>query len=267
MKLAIIGAGRIAQAIVAGLIRSRTWPAEEIVGTTRTEASGKAFLEIDSNLSWSPTIEEAVRDADVVFLSVKPSQMVGIFPQLKQNENFPLYISVAAGILISTMEVGLGAQARIIRAMPNTPAHIQEGVTGFSANQHATTDDIATAFRIFNSTGHAFQVPEKAIDAVTALSGSGPAYFYQFIDALSVGAIECGLDEATARQMAIYTAIGAARMLEKGDKTPHELMEQIRTPGGTTEAALRVFQAANLTATCKEAIHAATARSQELSKG
>lgn len=266
MKLSIIGAGKIARALVSGLLREGFSPTD-IIGVARSEESRKEFLTLNSRLGWTNTVTGAVEQADVVILAVKPIQFVEVVPPLaawrKANQ---LFISVAAGITISRLEGWLGSEAKIIRAMPNTPCLIGQGVIGLSSNSAAREEDIARAEKLFLSVGKVFKVKESLMDAVTALSGSGPAYFYLFVDCLRQAGVTHGLDPADALAMAIQTALGSASMLKETDVAPDKLIEQVKSKGGTTEAALDSFAESGMAQIVLKAFTAAVERSQELSR-
>jgi len=267
MTLAIVGAGKIARAITGGLLQRGDYQAADIIGVARSESSREAFLAISPNLRWSTSPQEAVRDAVVILLAAKPFHFPELIPTLASFVSpEKLFISVAAGITLEKLEGWLGHQAKIIRAMPNTPALVQQGVTGICPNTAATREDLLRASALFEAVGKVFVVPENLMDAVTALSGSGPAYFYLFVQYLQKAAVDAGLPPETALSMAIHTASGAACMLEKTQLPPGELISQVKSKGGTTEAALNSFHISGLAETVKKAFDAATLRSQELSR-
>lgn len=267
MTLAIVGAGKIARAITGGLLQRGDYQAADIIGVARSEASREQFQAISPQLRWKTSPQEAVQEADVVLLAVKPYHFPELMPTLAPFVSpKKLFISVAAGITLGKLEGWLGSQTKIIRAMPNTPALVQQGVTGICANKAIRSDDLNRASSLFEAVGKVFIVEENLMDAVTALSGSGPAYFYLFIQCLQQAGVSHGLPPETALSMAISTATGAATMMEKTKLSPEELIIQVKSKGGTTEAALNSFQASALSEIVKKAFDAAALRSKELSQ-
>lgn len=265
MKVAVIGAGKMACALTQGLIRSRLAEAGDIVGVARSEESKARFLALNPALRWSPDISAAVGGADLVLLGVKPAQVPEILGRISPFHPATLYISVAAGVTLASMHSVLGGRARLVRAMPNTPVVVGEGVTAFAAGEGATSGDVETVRKIFSALGRVYEVKENELDAVTALSGSGPAYFYLFMDFLQKAAVREGLPSALACEMAAQTALGAAEMILQDKGTPEALIAQVKSKGGTTEAALNVLIGKNLEKIVSEAVGAAANRSRELS--
>ncbi|HEY8966114.1 MAG TPA: pyrroline-5-carboxylate reductase, partial [Candidatus Methylacidiphilales bacterium] len=177
----------------------------------------------------------------------------------------PLFLSLMAGTTTAKIEALIGEGTRVVRSMPNTPALIGEGITGFAPGRHATGADLALAEAILGAVGTAVRVEEAQLDAVTAVSGSGPAYVYHFLNALIEGGIEQGLDPETAKRLAVQTAVGAAKMVGASDLSPVALADQVKSPGGTTLAGCSVLAEADWEGTIRKAVAAARKRAGELS--
>lgn len=212
--------------------------------------------------SGSPAQVGAV--SEVVLLAVKPGDMKSLCESLAKLEGSRLFISIAAGISIEDLEAWLGGNQRVIRSMPNTPALVATGAAAFSRGSKATADDSALAVKILGSVGTADEVSEKLLDAVTGLSGSGPAYVYTVIEALSDGGVLMGLPRAAALRLAAQTVAGAARMVLETGKHPAALRDEVTSPGGTTIAGLEQLEANGLRNALIQAVRKATERSKEL---
>lgn len=265
MKVAVLGAGKMGCALTQGLIRSRLAEAGDIVGVARSEESKARFLALNPRLNWETDISAAVRGRDLVLLGVKPAQIPEVLGRIAPFDPATLYISVAAGVTVASMQAAVQGRARLVRAMPNTPVVVGEGVTAFAAGEGATPGDLETVRKIFSALGRVYEVKENELDAVTALSGSGPAYFYLFMDFLQKAAVREGLPPALACEMAAQTARGAAEMILQDRGTPESLIAQVKSKGGTTEAALNVFVGKDLEGIVSGAVAAAANRSRELS--
>lgn len=266
MAVAFIGAGKMAKAFIHALLDRQVLTPAQLTVTARSQTSKESFLGEFPRCSdcWREDIPSAVKTASTVFIAVKPQQIREVLPSLKNTSLDACFISIAAGIRISTLEEALGTGRRIVRAMPNTPVILGKGVTAYTLNPSASSSDEEQAKTIFSTVGRTFRVEERAMDAVTALSGSGPAYFYLFIDYLRQAAERNGLDADVALEMAAATAEGAGGMLLQTRQTPEHLIEQVKSKGGTTEAGLHVFQNSALAEICHAALTAATQRSIEL---
>lgn len=208
--------------------------------------------------------EEAVRASEVVLLAVKPGDMKSLCESLAKLDGSRLFISIAAGISIANLETWLGGKQRVIRCMPNTPALVATGAAAFSRGALATVEDSATATKILGSVGTADEVSEKLLDAVTGLSGSGPAYVYTVIEALADGGVLMGLSRAASLRLAAQTVAGAAKMVLETGKHPASLRDEVTSPGGTTIAGLEQLEAHGLRHALIQAVRKATERSREL---
>jgi pyrroline-5-carboxylate reductase len=265
-ELAVIGAGQMAEAIVRGLLKSGLYRPDQLIAADVAEPRRRLFADqlkvraIEANA-------DAAKDANALLLSVKPYQMTEVLSGIgKVLDPQTLVISIAAGIRSATIEQHLGSQTpwRVVRSMPNTPMLVGEGMVGIAPGRHATPDDLAAARRIFQASADVIDVVEDQIDAVTALSGSGPAYFFYVVEHMIRAGVELGLTEAQAHRLASKTALGAARMLLTSPDTPQELRRKVTTPNGTTHAAISRMEDKGLGAIIVEAVKAAERRGKEL---
>lgn len=208
---------------------------------------------------------DAAAHADIVFVGVKPAMVEDLLreiaPVLRADA---VVVSLAAGVTLARIEAALGAGARVVRSMPNTPASVGKAVTGLAAGSAATADDMATVRRVFETVGAVVETDESQIDALSTISGSGPAYVFLLIEELTAAAREKGFAEADARLLAEQTFIGAAELLAASGENPAELRRQVTSPGGTTERAIAVLQEAQLAELFTRATDAALARAREL---
>ena len=261
--IAFIGAGNMAEALIRGLLAAKTVNASQIIATdVRPERLGE--LEKAFGIRTTQDNAAAASDSDVILLAVKPQQMTAVLASLKPRSN-AVIISIAAGIPTSRIERELGGKPRVIRVMPNTPALVGEGAAALARGAHASTDDAAVANTILAAVGTTVSVGEEMLDAVTALSGSGPAYIFYVAEAMIEAGKNAGLPDDIARQLTIQTIKGAGKLLAESNESPAELRRKVTSPGGTTEAALKVMTERRLLETFNEAIAAATKRGKELS--
>jgi pyrroline-5-carboxylate reductase len=262
--ITFLGAGNMAEAIIKGLLRAGTARPEGIIATgrrpERLEQLQRAY-----GIRTSQDNLSAAREAEIVVLSVKPQAMdklvIQVAPALDQRK---LIISVAAGVPIAALERRLGAGARIIRTMPNTPSLVGAGACALSPGEHASEEDLAVASRIFQAVGITTVVEENLLDAVTGLSGSGPAYIFLVIEALSDAGVKVGLPRYTALKLAAQTVLGSAQLLIETNAHPGQLKDQVTSPGGTAIAGLHTLEAGGLRTTLINAVEAATRRAREL---
>lgn len=263
-RLAFIGAGNMAEALVAGVLRAGLCSPSQVTVSDVDAARRALFLERFS-VQAAAGNSEAVRAADVVILAVKPQIMAAVLSELRGAiPRSALVISIAAGVKADRIETGLGGGMRVVRVMPNTPCLVGHGASALAAGSLATEADLATAECLMGSTGIVVRVAEKDMDAVTALSGSGPAYFFYFIEAMLTVSEEMHLDPATARRLAVATMEGAARLLADSDATPAELRARVTSKGGTTAAAVAVLEDRAVGPGIQDALLAALRRSREL---
>ncbi len=264
-ELGVVGAGNMAEAIARGVIAAKVMPPTAIIASDVSAERRAVFQAMGVNTTEDNA--ELARRSPTILLSVKPQQMASVLaaiaPALHPRT---LVISIAAGISTRFIENALGstAQWRVIRTMPNTPMLVGEGMVGLCAGAHATADDIAQARAIFQSAATVLQVDESKIDAVTAISGSGPAYFFYLVEQMIRAGQELGLTEHEARTLAVKTASGAARMLLTSSDSPQELRRKVTSPGGTTHAAVSHLDGAQVGNHLVEAFKSAARRSKEL---
>ncbi len=268
LKIAFIGCGNMARSLIGGLI-ANGFPATDIVVadpyTESTDAAANKW-----NIVVAENNGQAISTADVVVLAVKPQQMKSVLTDAVEQLDSQLLVSVAAGILTEDMQKWGNADNNniaIVRCMPNTPALLQSGATALYADHKVTQDQRIIAEDILNAVGiTAWVANESQLDAITALSGSGPAYFFLMIEAMTEAALEMGLEKDLAVQFATQTALGAARMAKESELEPAQLRKNVTSPAGTTEAALNSFKKDNLKQIVSRAMSAADGRAQELGK-
>lgn len=263
--IAIIGAGHMGASLLGGLI-AHQYPSENIV-ITDADTEKLSQLKKEFNMRIATDNVDAVSQADIVILAIKPQILANVAKQIAASvqQMKPLIISIAAGVKEDSIQAYLGHNIPIIRAMPNTPALVRCGATALYANQIVTKKQRDLAESILNAVGLAIWIEDEALmDVVTALSGSGPAYFFLVMEALEKGAINLGLPADTARLLTLQTAYGAAKMALDSDVDVAELRKRVTSPGGTTEAALLELEKHQIRDIFEKALLAAKIRSEEL---
>jgi pyrroline-5-carboxylate reductase len=241
-SITFLGAGNMANALIRGLIRAGT-PPERITATVR-RPERKAELEKAHGIRVGFDNVAAAREAEVIMLAVKPQALDRLVRQVAPViDRQKLIISIAAGVPIAAMERHLGEGARIVRSMPNTPCLVGQGATGIAGGEHATAEDVGLATKIFESVGITAVLDEYLIDAVTGLSGSGPAYIFLIIEALSDAGVKVGLSRHIALKLAAQTVLGSAQLLLETGDHPGRLKDQVTSPGGTAIAGLHTLEA------------------------
>ena len=262
-RICIIGGGNMGEALAGGIISSGLADAEAVtVHDIRRERL--EYLSNKHNVSVSDDIAKAIETSDIVILAVKPQNMEAVLRDISDTVADRLVISIAAGITLGFIEERTGEGTRIVRVMPNTPSIIGEGAAALAGGKNTTDSDMATARRIFDSVGITVVVKEDHIDAVTGLSGSGPAYGFIIIEALANAGISQGLEADTALKLAAQTMLGAAKLCLKGDKTPAQHTDMVTSPGGTTIEGIAALNAGKIRETLAAAVEAATKKSKEL---
>lgn len=270
--ISILGAGSMGSAILSGLIKPTVKVDGSIRVTNRTEAKA-ALLRSDSVLSYSVENNSAanlaaVEGARVVLVAVKPHMVPDLLREIGSAlEPGTVVISIAVGVTVATFESLLPESITVLRAMPNTPSVVGKGVTGLSAGTRSTAEDLALASALFGTVGDVVVVPESKLDAVSTISGSGPAYVFYFIEELTRTAIDLGFTPEQAAIMVNGTFAGAAELLVSSGKTPQELRNQVTSPKGTTERAIAELEKGGLKELFDRATAAAAARAKELSAG
>ena len=264
-KIYIIGGGNMGEALAVGILSGGLAQAEDITIHDILEERLVYFSD-KYHVNVSENISGAIETSDIVILAVKPQNMEKVLEDIAGAVGDKLIISIAAGVTLGFIEEHLGEKTRAVRVMPNTPALIGEGATALAGGKNATDSDIATARRIFDSVGITVVVKEELIDAVTGLSGSGPAYGFIIIDALANAGVNQGLEARTALKLAAQTMLGAAKLCLNGDKTPAQLTDMVTSPGGTTIEGIKALKAGRIRETLAAAVETATKRSKELGK-
>ena len=270
-KIAVIGAGSMGGAILSGLIAAGT-AADSITASTATTQSAKALSDkfgIKSfALDASPSANsDATENADVLLIAVKPAKVLETLEEIKASvKDGALVISVAAGVTTESMEQAIGSKASVIRAMPNTPSIVGHGVTGIAKGKSANDNQLALAKDLFETVGQVIVVDEEKINALSTISGSGPAYVFYFAEKLITAAKELGFTQKEADQMVRATFLGSATLLAASSETPEALRAQVTSPNGTTMEATNTFDAYNVEGTIQMATRAALARAIELGK-
>jgi pyrroline-5-carboxylate reductase len=263
MKLGLIGCGKMGGALLRGALKAGLVKAEEVIVYDNVPPAIAAIQEIIPGLQIAPTPESMLLTCEVIVLAVKPQDMQALLETLGPIHDC-LFLSIAAGVTLTQLESWAGEAARVIRSMPNTPALVLNGASAFARGTEATDEDAALAKLILGAVGTASEVPESLLDAVTGLSGSGPAYVYTVIEALADGGVLMGLPRATALQLAAQTVAGAAEMVLQTGKHPAALRDEVTSPGGTTIAGLEQLEKEGLRNALIQAVRKATERSKEL---
>ncbi len=267
-KIGFIGAGRMATALARGVIASGFAKPAEIGASDPTELTRRQFEHAIEGAQSLTDNGQVAAEADCVVLAVKPQMMTEAVESIARKLNpKTLVVSIAAGVTIVRLAELLPAKTRIVRVMSNTPALIGRGASAFAVGSHATEADRAFVSDLFNGVGFCCEVPEYQLDAVTGLSGSGPAFVFTVIEALADGGVQCGLPLAIANRLATETVAGAAAMVSETGDHPATLRDAVASPGGTTIAGIAALEQHGLRAALMSAVEAATKRSKELGAG
>jgi pyrroline-5-carboxylate reductase len=266
-KIAILGAGRIGEALLSGLISSGWRKPEEIAATTRRPERAEELRE-RFGVAATTSNPEAVSGAAVVVISVKPQDLDALLGEvgglIAADQTV---LTIAAAIPTAAIERRLATGVPVVRAMPNTPSTVHEGIAGLAAGAHAEEEHLALAEEVLSHLGAVVRVPESLMDAVTAVSGSGPAYFALLAEAMIEAGILLGLPRETSTQLVVQTMLGTAKQLRDEKMHPVELREMVTSPGGTTIAAIHELEQAGVRAAFLNAIQAAMRRAKELAAG
>ncbi len=266
LRFAFIGGGNMAEALLKGLLSGLAIAPGHITATDII-AERRSYLETTYGIATSVENPHVVQHSDVTILAVKPQ----IMPEVLQTiapvvTHDKLVISIAAGITLETLQKALGVDQRVVRVMPNTPALVLCGAAGISPGGAATPQDVALVEQIFSAVGRAVVVSDDMMDAVTGLSGSGPAFVFAVIEALSDGGVLVGLSRQVATVLAAQTVLGAAKMVLETGKHPGELKDMVTSPAGTTIAGMQVLETAGLRGIMMETVRRATERSAALGR-
>lgn len=264
-RIAFIGGGNMAASLIGGLIANGMAPSNIRVG--EPDAGRREWLRSEFGVEAVANNHDAINHADVVVLAVKPQQTRTVLESLAgpMQQIRPLLISIVAGIRESAIQRWSGDNLPIVRVMPNTPALVGAGAAGLYANPLTSDEQKSLAESLLRAVGTAtWTDDEEGIDLVTAVSGSGPAYFFLLMEIIEAAAIELGMPAKQARLLTLETALGAGKLALESQESPAELRQRVTSPGGTTEAALKIMTEAGLPATIEKAIAAAASRSREL---
>lgn len=261
--IGFIGAGQMAKALAAGFVRAGLVAPQAIVASDPIPAAREGFLSAVAGSSCGSDSAAVAKQSQVIFLAVKPQVMPAAMAELRQHgTQGKLFVSIAAGVTLAALEAGLGT-GRVIRVMPNTPALVGQGASAFCRGSGATADDAKQVATLLAAVGKAIELEEKHLDAVTGLSGSGPAFVYVVIEALSDAGVRVGLPRDVATTLAAQTVLGSAQMVLAGEH-PAVLKDRVASPGGTTIAGLEALEQNGLRGALYAAVLAATNRSREL---
>lgn len=265
MKITFIGAGNMAEAIVAGIVKQQVVEASDVC-VTDISADRLAHFESRYGVGISPDNVAAVANADVVILSVKPQVFPAVWPEIEGAlKPDALVVSIMAGI--PSTKIAGGRPIHVVRVMPNTPALVGEGAAGIAAGEFASDADLAVAEKLLGAVGAAVIVKEEEIDAVTALSGSGPAYVFYLLESMLKAAEQMGLDKGVSRELALATVAGAAKLMQETGEDADVLRKKVTSKGGTTAAAIDTMEERGVKNAIIAAMLAAQARSGELANG
>ena len=266
-KIGVVGAGKIGSAIVRGVIGAGLVTPDQVMASDVSDVLRQSITK-EAGIKTTPDNGELSDFANIVILAVKPQIVDPVVKEMAQKlGTAKLLVSVAAGVPLSRIEVNLMPGARVVRVMPNIPCVVGAGASAYAGGSHATANDLENVGSILNSFGVGLSVEEKYLDAVTGLSGSGPAYVFLFIESLADGGVQVGLSRDVALKLALQTVYGSARMALESSKHLGELKDEVTSPGGTTIAGLYALEQRGFKGTVMEAIVKATQRSQELGKG
>lgn len=263
MKLGFVGCGMMARALAGGLVDAGVLPASNIYGSDKYEPAKEALTSLGGNACASNA--EVFSNSNVVVIAVKPNDVQAAVKDIEVGKG-TIVISIAAGVTIKALESFLPAGTKVIRVMPNTPCLVKEVAAAAAKGTNCDDDDLEVALRLFRAVGTAVAVEEKKLDAVTGLSGSGPAYGFVIIEALADGGVRMGLPRDQALKLAAQTMLGAAKMVLETGKHPGVLKDQVCSPGGTTIAGVHQLELGGLRSTMMNAVKAATEKATELGK-
>jgi len=265
-RIGFIGTGHMARALARGFIKTQTITAQQIFGYDILPEAAQRFVDQTGGTAVG-SFKDLVAGSDVVFLAVKPQQMgeaLRSLSTLRASGFNPLWITVAPGIHSQVYLKAMGNTARLVRVMPNTPCLVGEGASGFSVSDGVKPEDVQLVTDLLSTVGIFIQVPERQLDAVAGLSGSGPAYVYMMIEALADGGVKMGLSRQFALQLATHTVLGAAKMVQQTGEHPGVLKDKVCSPRGTTICGVHALEKKGFRASLIGAVEAATLRSREM---
>ncbi|MGG5255357.1 pyrroline-5-carboxylate reductase [Neobacillus sp. SM06] len=264
-KLVFIGAGSMAEALISGIVENQLVDGKDIWVTNQQNEKKLALLQTQYGIHYTYDLRLLFQGADAVILAMKPKDAATAVSKIKDYlTKDVLLISVLAGVSIETIETLADQQLAIARAMPNTSAAVGKSATAIAVNQRVTEQQSRIISELFATVGMTAFVAEDDLDAVTGLSGSGPAYIYYLVEAMENSAAEIGLERAMAKELIVQTLIGAAEMLKTSEKSPSQLRKEVTSPGGTTEAGIQILQENGVQEAFIACIKAAAARSRKM---
>jgi pyrroline-5-carboxylate reductase len=267
LTIGFLGAGKMAAALARGFVRAGLLTARQVIASDPSEAARAAFAK-EVGAKTTASNPEVAKFADVLVLAVKPDQVSTVLADVRDHFTAKhCLISIAAGMPLAKLEAGLGTGARLIRVMPNTPALVGASATAFALGKSARPEDGELAQKLFSAIGLAFQVKEALLDAVTGLSGSGPAYVCLFIEGLSDGGVAAGLPREVATRLAAQTVLGSAKMVLETGLHPGVLKDMVTSPGGTTIEGLHELEKGKVRGALISAVRAAAEKSRKLGQG
>lgn len=268
MIIGFIGAGVMARALGKGLVDGKLVSAQGLICSAPTPQDGQPFLDAFPGSRWTPDNTEVVRQSDLTVFAVKPQVFADAAASLREASAGKLFLSLMAGLTLKQICAALHPTARVVRSMPNTPMQIGLGASVYAGGSNATKEDLTLVERVLSSAGKAWPVNEDQINAVTALSGSGPAYLFHFIEALTLGGIELGLSKKLATDLAVQTVLGSAQLAAQSSHSAMELAAQVKSPKGTTLAGCAVLEEDDaLNKLMSRCLAAARNRAEELARG
>lgn len=265
--IALFGAGNVAEALISGITRSRIIPPERLLVTNRKNKARLNYIEDKYGVRCTHEAEQMLVEADILILAMKPYDASEYLEWLKHHVTpGHLIISVIAGLSIEQIESALGSEVKVIRSMPNTSALVGESATGMARGTHVSDDDLLLAETLLETLGLVKIVKEKDLHMITAIAGSGPAFFYYMIEAMEEVAVESGVDSAAATELLTQTLIGAGKMLKSSGETPEQLRINITSPAGVTDAGLKQLESDDFKKILRTGIRRARDRSIEISE-
>ncbi|MDO8543478.1 MAG: pyrroline-5-carboxylate reductase [Opitutaceae bacterium] len=264
-KIAFLGSGNMAGAIVEGLLAKNAATSAELICLGGDDDTA-AKLQARTGIGVARSLDELLKDAGTLVVAFKPQHLASADPRLATLAAGKLVVSILAGKRIASLARVFSSARNIVRTMPNTPGQIGAGITGWCSHEPLSAEDRATVGKLLDALGAAVEVPEVDLDAVTGVSGSGPAYVFEFAAALRDAGVAAGLTRPTAEKLAMETLLGAARLLARKKIDPEILRDQVTSPNGTTYAGLQKMKARDFRGLIRETVLAATARSKELSQ-
>jgi pyrroline-5-carboxylate reductase len=265
LQVGFLGSGRMATALAKGWLRAGLVRASSCRASDPLASARQAFI-AETGCPAATDNREVAAASDLLVLAVKPQSMSALLTEIRTHVKGRLVVSIAAGITLRQLSAGLDPDCRLIRVMPNTPCLVGASASGYSPGDNATAEDVALVDRLLHAVGVAFWLPEHLLDAVTGLSGSGPAFVYLMIEALSDGGVRVGLPRDVATALAAQTVLGAAKMVLETQTHPGVLKDMVASPGGTTIAGLHALERGGVRGALMDAVEAATRRAVELGK-